>query len=518
MIPYAPSPPSAPAPPGHNRFTVATAIFLRLLAIIHLIAFVSAWTQLDGLIGEHGILPARRYFAAAHESLGAGAYGVLPSLCWIFGAGRFLPVLCATGTTLSVLLFTGFVPAVCLILLWACYLSLSVAGQIFWSFQWDALLLEATLAAVFIAPWRFRSRSLAFEPPRFARWLLWWLTFRLMFLAGVVKLSSGDPTWRNLTALTFHFETQPLPTPLAWYAHQLPDWWHRAECAGMFVIELLVPFFLFAPRALRHNAALLLAGFMGVIALTGNYTFFNLLAIALCFFCLDDAWWRPVLSIGRRLLRFRRQDSHAENNSDRLPGATANATISPSRFQCRAALVFALFAFALTGVEVLGVLFPEIGAPPGYQLAATITSPLRSFNVYGLFAVMTHPRCELIFEGSNDGRTWLAYEFPHKPGDPSRRPTWVAPHQPRLDWQLWFAALGSADNNPWVLAQCEHLLRGTPPIMRLLARNPFPDRPPRYIRVVRYEYHFTDAEARRRSGQWWRRTPLDIYVPAASLK
>ena len=274
-----------------NCFAFSTWLFLRLLAVVHLIAFVSFWMQLEGLVGEHGILPATRYFAAVHEQLGRAAYGQLPSLCWAFGAGKFLHVLCAGGVACSLLLFAGIAPAVCLALLWAAYLSLNAAGQDFFNFQWDALLLETTLLAIFVAPWSLWPRWRLHEPPRLARWLVWWLLFRLMFLAGVVKLASGDPTWRDLSALTFHYETQPLPTPLAWYAHQAPAWWQRAECAGMFAIELVVPFFLFAPRALRHNAALLLAAFMGAIALTGNYTFFNLLAIALCLFCLDDAWW-----------------------------------------------------------------------------------------------------------------------------------------------------------------------------------------------------------------------------------
>jgi hypothetical protein len=163
-------------------------------------------------------------------------------------------------------------------------------------------------------------------------------------------------------------------------------------------------------------------------------------------------------------------------------------------------------------------MFPSFGAPAGFEVLEQIVGPTRSFNNYGLFAVMTRPRTELIFEGSDDGRTWRAYEFPHKPGDLQRRPTWVAPHQPRLDWQLWFAALGSLDQNPWVLSLAEHLLRGTPEVLALLQRNPFPQNPPRYVRVVRYEYHFTDAAARARTGQWWRRTPLDVYLPPASLR
>jgi lipase maturation factor 1 len=489
-------------PPASNQFAVATWLFFRLLAIVHLIAFISLWVQLDGLIGPRGLLPATRYFTAVREQLGTNAFWQLPSLCWWFGTEKFLHVLCGAGVGFSLLLFAGIAPAVCLVLLWIIYLSLNCAGQIFFNFQWDALLLETTLLAIFLAPWSVAPRWRLHEPPRAARFVLWWLLFRLMFLAGAVKLSSGDPTWRDLTALTFHYETQPLPTPFGWYAHQLPSWWHRGSCAGMFVIELFVPFFIFGPRAFRHNATLLSAGFMAAVAFTGNYTFFNLLAIALCLLCLDDAWWQAALP-GRVRKVCRLMDD--------------KPAIAP-QWQRRAVLPFAAFTVVYTCVQALPSLSVGLARPAEFHSLATIVAPFRSLNNYGLFAVMTNPRPELIFEGSDNRIEWLAYEFPHKPGALTRRPTLVAPHQPRLDWQLWFAALGTPSQNPWVLALCEHVLRGSPEVLALLAHNPFPQKPPRFIRVVRYEYHFTDPAARAATGQWWRRTPMDFYVLAASLK
>lgn len=481
-----------------GRFTFGAWLFLRLLALVHLIAFVSFWVQLDGLIGPRGLLPAGDYFARAREVWGAGAYVRVPSLCWIFGTGSFLHVLCAAGVVLALLLFAGVAPLLCLALLWAAYLSLNSAGQIFFHFQWDALLLEATVCALFIAPWRWLPLWRPHAPRTFGRLLIFWLLFRLMFLGGIVKLLSEDPLWRNLTALTVHFETQPLPTPLAWQVHQLPAWWHRFACGAMFAIELGVPFLLFASRRLRHLAALLLAGLMLAVALTGNYTFFNLLAIALCLFCVDDRGWARVLPAAAR----ERFGIAAELPARRL---TVRAQI---------AAVGAGAIFAYTGFKVAAMFFPRIGAPP---LAAFI-EPTNTLNHYGLFAVMTNPRPELIFEGSADGREWRAYEFRHKPGALTRRPTWVAPHQPRLDWQLWFAALGAPRQNPWVLSLCEHLLRGTPDVLGLLAHNPFPEKPPRFVRVARYEYHFTEPDVRARTGQWWRRSFLDFYVGPASLR
>ena len=469
--------------PAPSRFALSASLFLRLLAVVHLVAFASAWTQLAGLIGPHGLLPAQPFFDAILRQLGpAEARDQLPSLCWFIGAGpTALTALCAAGVALALLLFAGIAPAPALLGLWACYLSLCGAGQIFFNFQWDALLLETTLLAVFLAPWRLLPlwRTPLHEPPRLARLLLVWLLFRLMLLSGAVKLLSGDLSWRDLTALTFHYETQPLPTPLAYYAHQLPAWLHRAACAAMFTVELIVPFFFFAPRAVRHRAALLTMTLMLLIALTGNYTYFNILTAALCLLCLDAAALAPLLRL-RHLCHVIRDKLFR-----RLP-VSDHAIRDP----CSASTA------------------PPLSAEPSRWHLWSVR----------LFAVMTNPRAELIFEGSDDSRTWLAYEFPHKPGDLARAPSWVAPHQPRLDWQLWFAALGSPTQNRWVLSLGEHLLRGTPEVLALLARNPFPAKPPRHLRVVRYEYHFTDPAQRAATGQVWRRTPLDFYLPPSSLK
>lgn len=530
---------------GRNAFAFSSVVFIRLLAFIHVIAFASAWVQISGLIGPHGVAPAGAYFRAAHQQLGASVYWQLPSLCWVFGTGAFLPVLCAAGVVVALLLFAGIAPAICLGLLWAGYLSLVNAGQMFFAFQWDGLLLESTLLAAFVVPWRWLPGWRAHEPPVLGRLLVWWLLFRLMFFAGVVKLASGDPTWRNLTALTFHFETQPLPTPLAWYAQQMPVWWDKLECAVMFVIELGVPFFLFGPRRVRHGAAVILAAFMTAIAATGNYTFFNALAVVLGLFCIDDAAWAWALRFELPAIAGRRRSVAATALTEQRPPITtpqessqaeaprrtpASATAPyplqqprpiwrwPATLHGRAVVVFAFFTFGYTGALSLATLIPPIGTPPGLATIAQLVEPLRSFNNYGLFAVMTHPRAELIFEGSNDGRLWREYGFPAKPGDVRQRPTFVAPYQPRLDWQLWFAALESPDENPWVMSLCEHLLKGTPQVLALLGYNPFAGRPPKYVRVVRYEYHFTTRAARARTGAWWTRTPLDIYLPPMRLK
>jgi hypothetical protein len=471
---------------------VATARwwFFRLLGVAYLAAFWSLATQIVGLIGHDGILPATEYmdraraFVAA-EHIGLDRFRLLPTLCWFGTSDAVLRSMCLGGVVLAALLVIGLVPAVVLPLLWIDYLSLSVVGGDFLSFQWDALLLEAGLLAIFIAPLALRERPGSSEDsPRLGRWLMLWLLFRLMFGSGVVKLASGDPTWRNLTALVYHYETQPIPTPLAWYAHHLPVWVNKASTAAVLAIELIAPFSIVAPRRLRHIAFALLAGLQVVIALTGNYAFFNLLAAALCVFLLDDA--RGDFSARHRL-------------RDALLVAVAVVTVPVS---------------TLALVRRAGI---ELPIWPLVAPVAELTAPFRSVNTYGLFAVMTTTRPEIIVEGSDDGIEWKAYEFAYKAGDLRRRPPWVAPHQPRLDWQMWFAALGGWDDEPWFQSFCQRLLEGSPDVLRLLAHDPFGGRAPRYVRATLYRYRFSDAARRRTEGVWWTRERLGEYSPVLSL-
>jgi hypothetical protein len=491
-----PNPDSSKAP----TFAVGTRLFVYALAFAHIAAFGSIWAQWDGLIGPSGILPGDQFLSLAKAQLGRSAWYEVPTLCWIFGAHHFIPIACAAGLALSVLLCLQIAPALCLALLWGLYLSLASVGQIFFDFQWDGLLLEATLLAIFVVPWTLGRARGYYDPPRLARYLTWWLLFRLMFLSGAVKLASGDPTWRNLTALVFHYQTQPLPSPLAWYANALPRWLQETSCAVLLAVELVAPFLIVGPRRWRHIGALALIGLQLLIALTGNYAFFNLLTIGLCLPCLDDAWWRN------------RHWGAAESATGTTAHSRLGALLKPNALRW-----FAAFAVGVTFFESVAALYSKAAASPIVRAVANAVGPFRSFNDYGLFAVMTVERPELIIEGSNDGRDWREYILPYKPGPLSHRPAWVAPHQPRLDWQLWFAALGSPESNPWVGRLCELLLRGDPSVLRLFSKNPFPEHAPRYIRVVRYRYEFTDPAERSRTGNWWRRTPLDFYISPVAL-
>ena len=317
----------------------------------------------------------------------------------------------------------------------------------------------------------------------FARWLLWWLLFRLMFESGLVKLTWGDETWWNLSALEVHFETQPLPLWTAWYAHHLPAWLLRAVTFIMFVIEMGAPFLIIAPRRWRHGGALALVALQTGIALTGNYAFFNLLSIALCIPLFDDASfparWRGWI--------------------------VAEEAPPFPKWRTVLATTCAVPAAALTLPGLIGGFRVECPQP---------LASLRSFNGYGLFRVMTTQRAEVVIEGSNDGVTWNEYEFRWKPGDLRRRPALAAPHQPRVDWQMWFAALGDVRSNPWFVNLLARTLQGSPEVLAFYQWNPFPDHPPHHLRAALYDYHFTRAGE---SG-WWRRERRGLYCPPISLR
>ena len=471
-------------------------VFLRALAVIYLIAFVSLWTQISGLIGHDGIFPTDRFIAAVQQQcdtqgIGMERYHLLPTLCWLNASDGFLHFQCAAGAVLATCLIAGIAPMPCLGLLWLLYLSLVTVGRDFLGFQWDNLLLEAGFLAIFFAPFQLWPRPSREAPPsRLVLWLLRLLLFKLMFSSGCVKLLSGDPNWRNLTALTFHYQTQPLPTWIGWYANQLPLWFQKTSCVAMFCIELGAPFLIFTPRRLRFCGGAAIAFLQILILLTGNYTFFNLLTLALCLLLLDDF----VLA---KFAPARLRPAFA-------PATRHSSPVTPWRWP-RAITVPLAGAVIILSLFQMGLMF---GVRPGWLFPVAVAdewlAPFRSFNGYGLFAVMTTDRREIIVEGSDDGVNWLPYEFKYKPGDVDRRPAFVAPHQPRLDWQMWFAALGNYQQNPWFVNFCERLLQGSPEVLGLLDKNPFPNHPPRYVRAEFYDYRFTNF-AERRAGPSLRR-------------
>jgi predicted DCC family thiol-disulfide oxidoreductase YuxK len=473
-----------------STYARATWLFLRLLGLVYLIAFWSLGEQVLGLVGHDGILPADAFLAEARETYGNSRFWRLPTLAWVSASDRALQASCIGGAALASLLVIGVLPALVLPLLWLLYLSLSVVCRGFLAYQWDALLIETGFLAIFIAPLvRFDSRRRIVDPPRVAVWLMWWLLFRLMAGAGVIKLTSGDPTWRTLTALAFHFETQPIPTPVAWYAHQLPLSLLKASTFAVLAVEITVPFLILAPRRLRAFAFVPLVGLQLCIALTGNYAFFNLLTAAVCLFLLDDA---SLGSWGRL-----RSEPGASRWRRWLIAAVAVVTVPVS-----------MDAFA----SRLRIELPAIAV---VDRVADVLRPFRSANAYGLFATMTTARPEITIEGSEDGAAWTEYQFKYKPGNTARRPPWVAPHQPRLDWEMWFAAFSVFEDEPWLQNLHSRLLERKAHVLELFERDPFEGRTPRYVRSTLYQYRFTTVEEGR-SGAWWRRDFWASYSPPQS--
>lgn len=484
-----------PAGYGASRW-----VFLRLMGLIFFAAFASFWSQADGLVGSEGILPFAQFLTAVHQRFGGRALEVLPTLLWLSPTDAALHWLCGAGTVLSVLLVLDFAPGPILLLLWAGYLSIVEVGGDFMSFQWDMLLLETGFLALFFAPWRLRPRGREAAPSGIMLWLLRLLLFRLMFESGCVKLLSGDPVWRDLTALYYHYETQPLPTWPGWWAHQLPRTFQRVCVGAMFAIELGAPCLILLPRRPRMLGGLAVAFLMVLIALTGNYCFFNLLALALVATAFDDAAWGAVLP--RRVLGWIK------------PSETTPAP----RWRAWGHGLAAAPIVLAGALQVVGLFAGNLSVPSWVASGFGAVEALRVVNSYGLFAVMTRPRYEIAVEGSEDGDNWSEYSFKWKPGDLKRRPGFVEPFQPRLDWQMWFAALGGYKDNRWFINFLVRLLQGKPSVLALLERNPFPTGPPRFVRATLYEYRFTTPEKRRSTGNWWERRYVREYCPVLTAR
>ena len=469
-------------------------LFLTLLAATYLAAFASLWLQIDGLIGSRGIAPVGDLLAEAERIAGGSRLWRLPTLLWLWPADAGLHAVCAVGVAAALLLGAGIAPRAALAVLWLAYLSLDSVGELFLRYQWDALLLETGFLAFWLAPWRRWNEPV--EP--LAVWLLRCLLFKLMFLSGAVKLLSGDETWRQLTAMSFHYSTQPLPSPVSWYAHHLPDAFHRGAVLATLAIELFVSLLIFGPRRLRLLAFVPLAGLQLLIGVTGNYGFFNLLTLSLCTLLLDD---RSLARLLPRRLR---------------PVAAGPAPPAPRGWPPRR-IAFAGFAACLLALSALRMA-DRIGIPVWRPAAVDAVSRLAAgyqiVGDYGLFARMTTTRDEIQLEGSHDGRSWRAYRFRFKPGPVDARPRFAGLHMPRLDWQLWFASLRGCAASPWFHVFLYRVLTGEPSVLALLAENPFPERPPRYLRSRLERYTFAPPG----DAAWWRSQPLGPFCPTVIVE
>lgn len=452
---------------------IAISLFLRLVGLIYVIAFISILVQVKGLFGKHGILPVRDYLALL-KRLGVERFYYIPTLFWINSSDEALVGICFLGTLMGGLLAIGFLPLLMLILLWICYLSFKSIGQDFLNFQWDALLLEVGFVSILVA---------AAGPSSLGVILLWFLLFKFMFMAGFVKITSHDRSWRDLTALSYHYETQPLPHRFSWYAHQLPLWFQKLTTVSTLFLEILVPFLVFGPSELRLAAFALLAILQLMIILTGNYGPFNLLSLVMLVPLLNDTVLQPF------------------------------AMVSLIPFPFLPQLLFTIIALGLMLLNSIHLLTLFSSKIPG-QSILHFFGPIEISNPYGIFAVMTTKRYEILVDWSNDGKKWYEYEFKWKPQNPAEAPPISMPHMPRLDWLMWFLPFNPYDSTPWFLKFLGKLLENSPDVLSLLRNGP--KDPPLYVRALVYEYRFTDWKTRQKTGNWWKVKFIGSYTPIAS--
>jgi len=498
---------------------------VRGIGVIYLIAIISWWSQVTLLVGENGLIPAAKLLGWVGERSaenGTSGFAQLPGIFWLTGTSDFaLQFVCWVGVILALLVIFGRGTGPALIGLWFIYLSLLNTGGVFMSFQWDILLLEAGFLAIFLCDWHLKTRWR--DPPalslvnRVALVWAWLLIAKLMFFSGWVKLAwAGEAYpewWPALDALSYHYMTQPIPTWTAWHAHHLPEWIHVISIWTMYLIELVLPFAIIFGRFGRLTAALGFTLLMVLVSLTGNYTFFNWLTIALCLPLVHDRLWPLFL---REWLNF-------------VPLGLA----TPTNWKNRAVkFVVAGPVFVAIFLLNLHVILGDLHTAPNPIFSKKLTpqwlddfriksDSFRLVSGYGLFRTMTTKRPEIILEGSRDGTSWFAYDFVWKVDDLADRPKFIAPHQPRVAWQFWFAALEQrfnprSRNAAWFESLVLKLLAGDREVEALLKTNPFPESPPEYIRARLFDYEFTTPEERERTGDWWKRVAAGDFLPEIS--
>jgi lipase maturation factor 1 len=491
-------------------------IFLRALGLIYFSAFYSFYFQIKGLIGPEGILPAGDYLRAVANTGGLRSvrYWFAPTLLWISSSDRALMAICWIGLIASVLVVVNLWPRGMLLLCFISFLSFIAAAQDFASYQSDGMLLAAGFISLFFAPpglWPGLGENNG--PSRLSMFLLRWEWFRIYFESGSVKLLSGDQSWRHLTAMDDYYQNGPLPTWLGYYAQHLPHWFHASTVVLTFTVELGLVWMLFLPRRFRIACFCIVTPFEIGIILTANYAFLNYLVLSLGFLLLDDRvieWLLPKPV--ERLVQWRgKPPAFASRVHERFE--RWRQSLLPLRMAVAAICLG--FVFYVSTVQLIWMFVPDVPLP---QQPVTWLDPFRIANQYGLFATMTHARYEIEFQGSNDGKTWTPYPFRYKPQDPKKAPGIFAPYQPRFEWNLWFATLGSWQQYKFVVWTEERLLQSSPDVLELFASDPFPSHPPREVRSVIYQYWFTTLKTKRETGDWWRRELLGEYAPALAMQ
>lgn len=478
-----------------NSYWLTRFIILRFLGFVYAIAFLIAAQQLVPLVGEHGLTPASHYFerVQAHFGSRSAAAMQLPSLFWLGISDYGLTTFAWIGFALSLIVFGGYANAILLAILWAMYMSIIHIGQIWYGYGWETQLLETGFLSIFLCPLLDPRPFPKCRPPVLVLWLFRWLGFRIMVGAGLIKLR-GDPCWRDLTCLYYHYETQPIPNPISRYLHFAPHWFHKFGTAWNHFIELIVPWFLFGPRHARHIAGALLVSFQIILIISGNLSFLNYVTIIPFLACFDDTVLRHALPLA---IVSRSERAARESEPSRINSAIAAAL---------------LVLIAYLSIQPIANLISE------RQIMNSSFDRLSLVNTYGAFGAVGKERNEIVFEGTEDtvitGDTqWKEYEFKAKPGNPNLRPPFIAPYQPRIDWQIWFAAMASPAEYPWTLHFVWRLLHNDPGTLSLLRYNPFPVSPPHYIRARLYRYRFAPPA----DPVWWKRESIGEWLPALSV-
>ena len=512
-------------------------LFLRALGLIYFSAFFSLVFQIRGLIGPFGILPAGQYLQAVANSAGHARYWYAPTVLWFSASSHLLLGLCWLGMITALLVTVNIWPrgmlAVCLV----CFLSFVSAASEFAGYQSDGMLLEAGFISMFFAPPGWRPGLGRTHPPiRASLFLLLWEWFRIYFESGVAKIASGDPEWRQFTAMDEYYQNGPLPTWIGWYVQHFPHWFHAATAFGTLALELVLVWMRFLPRRWRIITFFIVTPWQLGIILTANYTFLNYLVLVLGLLLLDDQFLsrflprnskNRIFGVTRMATASEAESGTSDSSSVVQPASglssetSATAEIRNLHWTAGLPQQFKYLKILITGVIFSWLFYASTVQMiwmirPGFPLPTTPVAALEPFRIadrYGLFAVMTRGRYEIEFQGSTDGENWLSYPFRFKPQDPNKAPGIYAPYQPRFDWNLWFASLGDWRSNPMVTNTEERLLAGDKEVLSLFAGNPFPNTPPHIVRAVIWQYWFTTPAEKRTQGAWWRRELLGLYAP-----
>jgi hypothetical protein len=498
--------------PGASGRLIPRWLFLRALGLIYFSAFLSLFSQVRGLIGPSGILPAGSYLQQVAQSLGhLERLWYAPTLLWFSSSSPMLMAICWAGLLASVLVVFNLWPRASLFICFICFLSFVSAAQDFSGYQSDGMLLEAGFISLFFAPTGVRPGLGRLHPPsRASLFLLQWEWFRIYFQSGAVKLLSGDPEWRHFTAMDDYYQNGPLPTWIGWYVQHLPHGVHATAVFLTLLMELGLVWMMFLPRRWRIVLFFIVTPWQIMVILTANYAFLNYIVLAMGVLLIDDRFVQSVLPEKWKLKLALKQSAPAIAQQASSAPWASNLRKQWHAMQLAAGAVMLTWIFYATTAELIWM-FARSAPLPASPVAAL--EPFRIANQYGLFAVMTRGRYEIEFQGSNDGQNWTAYPFRYKPQALNERPGIYAPYQPRFDWNLWFASLGQWREYPIVPNTEVRLLENNKDVLSLFASNPFPQQPPKQIRAVLWQYWFTSMAEKRATGMWWRRQRLGLYAP-----